>query len=165
MPRHPAKRRHWARRAFVAAALPIAIAAASTGTAHAQPTGSDTGSLWIPPWWPGANQVDPFKVLAPNYNPTPEQRIADYTDTGEFVGGVGGLAGGGSLVSTVAGAVIMPAFVAAPVVMMGPLAGAIFVGGLAGAAAGGSVGANAGAQSSADLANQHNATGQRNPLS
>ncbi len=171
MARHAAKHNRWARRAVVAGALPLAIAAASTGTAQAQDTGSanipalpNVPQVQAPPLWnPYDLSVQPYKPLAPGYAPAPGQRIADYSDMGRHLGGEAGILVGGSLVGA-AGAAIAGGAVA----LAGPAFGAVIgpaIGGeiaatIVGMAAGGSVGAELGRQAGADLAHQHNAEGR-----
>lgn len=178
MTHHHAKRNHWVRRAVVAGALPVAIAAASTGTAHAQDTGSanlpalpEVPQVDLPPLWnPYDLSARPLNVFQPGYAPTPEQRIADYTDTGRFLGGNAGMFVGGMLIGVpaglIGGAASVP--VGGPlnvVAWVGNMAGAGAIGTIVGMVGGGSVGAELGAQAGVNLAHEHNATGSTNPLS
>ncbi|MCL2535920.1 MAG: complement resistance protein TraT [Nocardiaceae bacterium] len=168
MARHAAKQNNWARRAIIAGALPIAIAAASTGTAQAQDTGSANipglPQVAVPPLWnPYDMNSHQWAVFTPGYAPTPEQRIADYSDTGRHFGGELGIALGGSLIGVpvagIAGGALAfagPAFGA----VIGPAAAGIVAATFAGALAGGSVGGELGRQAGADLAHQHNAEGR-----
>ncbi|MFM1729528.1 hypothetical protein ABI214_01490 [Prescottella soli] len=172
MARHAAKQSNWARRAVIAGALPIAIAAASTGTAHAQDTGSanipglpDIPQVQVPPLWnPYDLSVQPYKPLAPGYAPAPEQRIADYSNMGRHFGGLTGIAVGGSLAALPATAITAGALVLNPV-MFGAAIGGEAAATIVGMAAGGSVGAELGRQAGADLAHQHNAEGRVGSLS
>lgn len=171
MARHAAKHNRWARRAVVAGALPLAIAAASTGTAQAQDTGSanipalpNVPQVQVPPLWnPYDLNARPFAVFTPGYAPTPEQRIKDYSDSGLNFGGELGMLVGGSLVGLPAGAIATGATVlAGPAggAVFGPALGAAMVATGIGTIAGGSVGAELGRQAGVDLAHQHNAEGR-----
>ncbi|WP_430332620.1 hypothetical protein [Rhodococcus sp. ACT016] len=171
MARHAAKQNNWARRALIAGALPVAIAAASTGTAQAQDTGSanipglpNVPQVQVPPLWnPYDLTAHPFAVFIPGYAPTPGQRIADYSDSGRHFGGELGMLVGGSLVGVAAGAIATGATAfagPAGAAVFGPAVGAAMAATAAGTIAGGSVGAELGAQAGADLAHQHNAEGR-----
>ncbi|MDH6284718.1 hypothetical protein M2284_002800 [Rhodococcus sp. LBL1] len=168
MARHAAKQNRWARRAVVAGALPLAIAAASTGTAQAQDTGSanipglpNMPEIQAPPLW---NPIDlnkhPLNFLRPGYAPTPEQRIADFTDAGQLFGGVAGLEAGALGSAVVGGAAVALGAIAlgiigpAAAVPVGTALGAVTI---AGGLAGGSVGAELGGQAGANLARMQNA--------
>ncbi|RVW03224.1 hypothetical protein EF834_08615 [Rhodococcus spongiicola] len=152
------------RRAIVAAALPIAIAASSTGTAHAQETGSTIPPTNVPVWNPLESPINPA-MFAPDYAPTPEQRVEDYENAGQWYGSLsGGLSG-------VITGVLGGGSLAVPIAVAAPWAAGPILVGVPAAFAGmyavyyGSLGADQGAQMSVDTANQHNVTGQRNPLS
>ncbi|RVW08687.1 hypothetical protein EGT67_14230 [Prescottella agglutinans] len=171
MARHDAKQNRWARRAVVAAALPVAIVAASAGTANAQDTGpANIAALpnvpqipAVPLWNPYDLTAHPYAVFIPGYAPTPEQRIADYSDSGRTFGGELGMLVGGSLVGVPAGAAAIGAItLAGPAVgaVFGPAIGAAMAATAAGTIGGGSVGAELGRQAGADLAHQHNAEGR-----
>lgn len=172
MARHAAKPNRWARRAVVAGALPVAIVAASAGTANAQDTGSanipalpDLPQLQVPPL---SNPLDdlnarPFNVLQLGYAPTPEQRISDYRDTGRFLGRTGGGIVGGLTVGIPAVAIAAGAIVTNPVAV-GPALGATYVATLLGSIGGGSVGTELGGNAGVDLARQHIAEGRTGSL-
>lgn len=168
MARHAAKQNRWARRAVVAAALPVAIAAASAGTANAQDTGSanipglpNVPQVQVPPLY---NPLDlnerPLNFLLPGYAPTPEQRIADYTDAGQLAGAyAGSLVGAfGTLIPTavVGMGIALTSGPAGPAIAA-PLAGGMAAATGIGTIAGGSVGAELGGQAGANLARQQNA--------
>ena len=167
MTHHAAKRDHWARRAVVAGALPVAIAAAFTGTAHAQDTGSANvpalptmPQVQLPPLY---NPMDlnerPLNFLRPGYAPTPEQRIADYTDTGQLAGAyAGSLVGMFGTLIPVAGIGMAIALTSGPAgpALAAPLAGGMLAATGVGTIAGGSVGAELGGQAGAELARQQN---------
>ncbi|MGF7120433.1 hypothetical protein [Rhodococcus sp. AG1013] len=176
MARHAAKQNRWARRAVVAGALPVAIVAASAGTAHAQDTGSanipalpEMPQIEVPPLYnPYDLNARPFNVLQLGYAPTPQQRVADYTDTGQFLGATAGHVMGGSLigvpVGAIAAAVVAAGGPASWPVTLGPAMAATAAATLIGGFAGGSVGADLGANAATDLANQHNAEGRTGSL-
>lgn len=168
MARHAAKQNRWARRAVVAGALPVAIVAASAGTAHAQDTGSanipalpEMPPIEVPPLY---NPMDlnerPLNFLRPGYAPTPEQRIADYTDAGQLAGAYAGSIVGafGTLIPTavVGMAIALTSGPAGPAIAA-PLAGGMAAATGVGTIAGGSVGAELGGQAGAELARQQNA--------
>ncbi|ORL42026.1 hypothetical protein A6F59_07400 [Prescottella equi] len=143
MARHAAKQNRWARRAVVAGALP------------------ELPQIEVPPLY---NPVDlnerPFNFLRPGYAPTQEQRIADYTDTGQLLGAYTGSLVGALGSTVVGGGAITIGAIAAGIVgpaALGPVStalGAVTVGGLV---AGGSLGAELGGQAGAGLARQQNA--------
>lgn len=176
MARHAAKQNRWARRAVVAGALPVAIVAASAGTAHAQDTGSanipalpEMPPIEVPPLYnPYDLNARPFNVLQLGYAPTPEQRVADYTDTGQFLGDVAGRTVGGLLVGVPVGAIAVGVVAAGgPAswpVTMGPAVAGATAATLIGGIAGGSVGADLGGNAGADLAHQHIAEGRTGSL-
>ena len=171
MARHSAKPNRWARRAVVAGALPVAIVAASAGTAHAQDTGSanipalpEMPQIEVPPLYnPYDLNARPFNVLQPGYAPTPQQRVADYTDTGQFLGANAGMAAAGSLAAFAGGAVAAAVMFTNPAIL-GPAAAAAVAASLAGGIAAGSVGAELGGNAGADLARQHIAEGRTGSL-
>lgn len=166
MARHDAKQNRWARRAVVAAALPVAIVAASAGTANAQniPGLPNVPQVQVPPLWnPYDLNARPYAIFTPGYAPTPAQRIKDYSDSGQNFGGDLGMLVGGSLVGFPAGAIATGATVlAGPAggAVFGPALGAAMAATFAGTIAGGSVGAELGRQAGVDLAHQHNAEGR-----
>lgn len=176
MARHAAKPNRWARRAVVAGALPVALAAASAGTATAQDTGSanipalpEVPQIDVPPLYnPFDLNARPFDVLQPGYAPTPQQRVADYTDTGQFLGGAAGRTIGAVLVAVPVGAiaagVVAAGGPASWPVTMGPAAAVTLAAAMVGGIAGGSVGADLGADAATDLANQHIAEGRTGSL-